>query len=121
MERAFCASTSRWANFSLNTMGASDVVSEPMAMPHSIWPTAILAAIPMAACRLVPQACCMVMPGVVGASFEPSTASRARFQSLECETTAPPTASSMCTPASLYFSTRPLSTAVSISRLDLSA
>ena len=46
-------------------MGASEVVSEPMAMPLSIWPVAILAAMPMAACRLVPQACCMVMPGVV--------------------------------------------------------
>ena len=54
-------------------------------MPLSIWPVAILAAIAMAACRLVPQACCMVMPGVVGASLVPSTASRARFQSLECD------------------------------------
>ena len=90
-------------------------------MPHSIWPTAILAAIPIAACRLVPHACCMVMPGVVGASLLPSTASRARFQSLEWEITAPPAASSICTPASLHFSTRPLSTAVIISRFDLSA
>jgi len=43
----------------------------------------------------------MVMPGVDGASLVESTASRARFQSFECETTAPPTTSSMCTPARL--------------------
>src|SRR5882672_4630451 len=82
IDLAFCASTSRCANFSLNTIGASEVVSEPMAMPHSISPVAILAWIMEAACRLVPQACWMVMPGVVGASLVDSTASQARFQSL---------------------------------------
>ena len=90
-------------------------------MPHSISPVAILAWIIEAACRLVPHACWMVMPGVVGASLVLSTASRARFQSLECVTTAPPIASSMCTPFRLYLSTSPLRTPVSISRFDLSA
>ena len=37
-------------------MGASDVVSEPMPMPHSISPIAIFAPMPIAACRLVPHA-----------------------------------------------------------------
>ena len=68
-------------------------------MPLSISPVAILPPIIAAACRLVPQACWMVVPGVVRASLVPSTASRARFQSLEWVTTAPPTASSMCTPS----------------------
>jgi hypothetical protein len=54
IDLAFCASTSRCANFSLKTIGASEVVSEPMAMPHSISPVAILAWIIDAACRLVP-------------------------------------------------------------------
>ena len=118
IDLAFCASTSRWANFSLNTIGASEVVSEPMAMPDSICPVAILACRIIAACRLVPQACCKVMPGVDGASLLPSTASRARFQSLEWVTTAPPIASSICTPFKLYLSTRPFSAAVSIARFD---
>ena len=118
IDLAFCTSTRRWANFCLNTIGASEVVSEPMAMPLSVWPVAILAPIMAAACRLVPQACWIVTPGVVGASLVFSTASRARFQSLEWETTAPPTASSMCTPFRSYLSTRPLSVPVSISRLD---
>src|ERR671924_1793780 len=74
----------RVENFFENTIGASEVVSAPIAIPLSIWPEAILAAIPIAACMLVPHACIMVMPGVEGASFEPITASRARFQSLEC-------------------------------------
>ena len=82
-------------------MGASEVVSDPMPMPHSISPTAILAAMPMDAWRLVPQAWIRVVPGVVRASLVPMTASRAMFQSLEWVTTAPPTTSSMCTPASL--------------------
>ena len=35
-------------------------------MPHSISPVAILAPMLTAACRLVPHACIMVMPGVDG-------------------------------------------------------
>ena len=71
----------RCANFFENTIGASDVVSEPTAMPLSISPVAILAADAEAACRLVPQACISVMPGVEGASSAPSTASLARLKS----------------------------------------
>ena len=121
VDLAFCASTRRCANFCLKTMGASEVVSEPMAMPHSVSPVAILAPIMAAACRLVPQACSMVVPGVERPSLVPSTASRAKFQSLEWETTAPPIASSMCTPFKSYLSDSPLSVAVSISRLEASA
>ena len=43
IDLAFCTSTRRCANFCLKTIGASEVVSEPMAMPHSISPVAILA------------------------------------------------------------------------------
>ena len=88
----------RAANFLENTIGGSDVVSEPIAMALSIWPVAIFAAEPIAACREVPHACISVTPGVEVASLVPSTASRARLKSLACVTTAPPTTSSMCTP-----------------------
>ena len=54
----------------------------------SVLGIAIFAAIPMAAWSPVPQAWISVTPGVVGASLVPRTASRARFQSRECETTA---------------------------------
>ena len=74
------------------------MVSVPSAMPHSIWPVAILAPSSSAPARLVPQACIMVMAGVVGASALPITASRARFQSLAWVTTAPPTTSSIWAP-----------------------
>ena len=77
-------------------MGASDVVSEPTAMAHSISPVAIFAALPRPPCRLVPHACIMVMPGVEALRRVPSTASRVRLKSFECVTTAPPTTSSMC-------------------------
>ena len=119
----FCIerSRSRVASFFETTIGGSEVVSEPTAMPHSISPLAILAPMPIAACSEVPQAWIMVMPGVVGASLVPITASRARFQSREWVTTAPPTTSSMCWPASLYLSTSPLSAVVIISRFDRSA
>ena len=90
-------------------------------MPLSLAPVAILPPIMMAACRLVPHACTSVVPGVAGDSLEPSTASRARFQSRECDTTAPPTASSISAPFRSNLSTRPFSVAVSISRLELSA
>ena len=119
--RARCKATSRCANLRLNTIGASLVVSAPQAIPLSIWPMAILAPMSMAACKLVPQACCMVMPGVVGASLVSMTASRARFQSRECETTAPPTTSPMATPASLYLSTSPEMAVDIILRLVCSA
>ena len=100
-ERPCWAATSRFASGFDTTIGASEVVSEPHAIPDSISPMAILAAMPMAAWRPVPQAWINVMPGVVGASLVPRTASRARFQSRECETTAPPTTSSIWTPARL--------------------
>ena len=61
--RARDKATRRWANLRWNTIGASLVVSEPKAMPDSICPVAILAARPSAPCKLVPQACIMVMPG----------------------------------------------------------
>ena len=72
----------------------------------------------IAACKLVPHAWIMVMPGVVGARPEPITASRAMFQSFECVTTAPPITSSICTPLRRNLSTMPFSVAVIISRLD---
>ena len=46
-------------SFSLTMIGASEAVSTPPAMPLSIWPSAILLATRMAACRPVPQACWM--------------------------------------------------------------
>ena len=85
-------------------------------MADSIWPMAIFAALPSAACRLVPQAWDSVTPGVSSRSFVPMTASRVRLKSLACVMTAPPTTSSMCSPSSLYFSTRPFSAAVIKSR-----
>ena len=51
------------------TIGGSDVVSEPMRCRCRSAPVAILAAMTMAACSDVPQACCSVMPGVDGASL----------------------------------------------------
>jgi hypothetical protein len=84
-------------------------------------PTAILAPMPSAPWRLVPQACMSVTPGVEGASLVPSTASRARLKSLEWVTTAPATTSSMWAPFKLYLSTRPDSAAVIMSRFDRSA
>ena len=64
-------------------MGGSDVVSEPVAIAHSIWPAAILAPLPAAACKDVPHACINVMPGVEGLNVVPMTASRARLKSRE--------------------------------------
>ena len=61
--RARESCTRRWANRRWNTIGASLVVSEPSEMPDSICPVAILAAMPRAPARLVPQACIMVMAG----------------------------------------------------------
>jgi len=71
------------------TIGTSLVVSAPAAMPASICPQAILLAMMIALSSEVPQARAVVMPGVVGARPELSTASRARFQSDECLITAP--------------------------------
>jgi hypothetical protein len=119
--RARDKATRRWANLRWNTIGASLVVSEPKAMPDSICPVAILAARPSAPCKLVPQACIMVMPGVVGARALPITASRARFQSLAWVTTAPPTTSSIWAPWSEKRSTSPPSVPISMSRLVSSA
>ena len=48
----------------INWDGASDAVSTPPAMPTSIWPSAILLAMPMAACRPVTQAICTSAAGV---------------------------------------------------------
>ncbi len=118
----FCdISTSRFEKRRENTIGASDVVSLPTAMPEEICPIAILAPIPNAACKLVPQASISVIPGVEGASRDPITASRAKFQSFECVTTAPPTTSSMWAPCNPYRSAVASMTAVIISRFVRSA
>ena len=45
-------------------MGGSLTVSNPPAMPESIWPSAIFMATEIAASSPVPQARCMSMPGV---------------------------------------------------------
>ena len=89
MDRARAVSRIRLAKLSRNTIGTSEVVSDPPAMPESICPTAILLATTMAASRLVPQARCSVIPGVCSSSPELRVISRARFQSLECLMTAP--------------------------------
>ena len=47
---------SRLAKERFSSIGGSETVSEPVAMAESIWPIAIFAALPSAACRLVPQA-----------------------------------------------------------------
>ena len=74
-------------------------------MPASIWPSAILFATVMTVSSEVPQARCMVMPGVYGESPEESAASRPMFQSLECLSTAPIATSPSCTPWRPNFST----------------
>ena len=100
-----------------NTIGGSLTVSTPPAMPASIWPSAILFAITIAASRLVPQARCTSRPGVSGERPESSSDSRARFHWLECFITAPATTSPRRTPFSPYLSTTAFSDAVSISWL----
>ena len=97
----------RWVKRRENTMGASLAVSLPAAMPHSICPVAILAAIPNAACKLVPQACCSVMPGVRGDRSVLNIASLARLKSFEWVVTAPATTSSISFPCSWFCSTMP--------------
>jgi hypothetical protein len=72
---------SRCWNFSPKTIGLSDTVSEPQAMALSISPMAILAPSSSAACRLVPQAVCTLVPGVRGEKPASSTASRVRLKS----------------------------------------
>ena len=57
-ERARLASSNTVRSPSFTAIGASEVVSTPPAMPHSIWPRAILLATRMAASSPVPQACC---------------------------------------------------------------
>ncbi len=81
-------------------MGTSLVVSAPAAMPASICPQAILLATRMALSSEVPHARAVVMPGVVGARPELSTASRARFQSAACLITEPSATSPSSTPCS---------------------
>ena len=71
-------------------------------------------------CRLVPHACCSVMPGVSGERPVDSSASRARFQSFEWVVTAPATTSSIRLPPSPKRSTTPWTAAASISRLVFS-
>ncbi|RMP73343.1 hypothetical protein ALQ17_200052 [Pseudomonas fluorescens] len=58
MPLARLAASKVWRRDSLMPIGASEVVSEPPAMPTSIWPRAILFATSKAASRPVPQACC---------------------------------------------------------------
>ena len=121
ISRAWLSLIIRLENFLPNTMGASEVVSEPAAIAQSICPVAILAPSVRAACRLVPQACCNVIPGVSGDNLLDSTASRARLKSREWVITAPAISSSICSPARSNLSTRPSIAADSISRLLLSA
>ena len=99
------------------TTGGSLIVSTPPAMPASIWPSAILFAMAMAASRLVPHARWTSSPGVSGASPESSSASRARFHWLECFRTAPATTSPSRCPLSANLSTTAFKAAVSISWL----
>ncbi len=86
-------------------------------MPASIWPSATLFAITIAASMLVPQARCTSRPGVSGESPESSSDSRARFHWLECFITAPATTSPRRTPFNPNLSTTAFSDAVSISWL----
>ena len=95
----------RRRNALLCTIGTSEVVSEPPPMPASIWPSAILFATVMTVSSEVPQARCMVMPGVYGDRPELSAASRPMFQSLLCLSTAPMATSPSCTPCRPNFST----------------
>jgi hypothetical protein len=74
-----------------------------------------------AACRLVPQACCRVIPGVNGDSEVDSSASRARLKSFEWEVTAPAMTSSSCAPSRPKRSVSPCKAADSMSRLVFSA
>ncbi len=90
-------------------------------MPASICPAAILLAMMMALSSEVPQARAVVMPGVVGASPELSSASRARFQSDECLITAPIATSPSSTPCSPKRSTSAPSTFTDRPKLPTSA
>ena len=80
-------------------IGASEVVSNPPAMPESIWPSAILFATRIAASSPVPQACWRSYAGVCGFRRVPSTASRVRLKSRLCLRT-PPAATSPRTSSS---------------------
>ena len=90
-------------------------------MPASIWPAAILLAMMMALSSEVPQARAVVMPGVVGASPELSSASRARFQSDGCLITAPIATSPSSTPCRPKRSTSAPSTFTDMPKLPTSA
>ncbi len=104
---ALFMSSSRCWNLLPNTIGLSEMLSAPTAMALSISPTAILAPRFSAACRLEPQAICMVVPGVRGDSPASSSASRAMLKSREWLITAPPITSSIFSPLSPYLSASP--------------
>ena len=113
--------TSRFETFGPNTIGASLVVSVPAAIAQSICPVAIFAPATIAACRDVPHAWLIVIAGVLGSSRVCSVASRARFQSRECEMTAPAFTSPSRSPSSAQRSTIASRTVDSILRFDSSA
>ncbi len=94
--------TKRRENFLLKTIGTSLTVSVPAAIAESICPDAIFALAINAACKLVPHACCMVSAGVLGDKPDDKTASRVKFQSLECVMTAPAFTSPNSTPFKSY-------------------
>ena len=101
-------------------IGTSEVVSEPPPMPTSIWPSAILLAMATTLSRPVPQARCRVMPGVIGDRPEDSVASRARFQSDECLSTAPIATSPSTSPCRPNFSTNAPSVVIDMPTLPTS-
>ena len=118
--RAMLASSRRRRRRLLTTIGTSDVVSEPPPMPASICPRAILFATVITVSRPVPQARCSVMPGVAGDRPDDSAASRPRFQSLLCLSTAPMATSPSTSPCSLNFSTNAPSVLIDMPRLPTS-
>ena len=66
VSRALLTLTSFLRSLSLIATGASEVVSVPPATPTSIWPSAILLATWIVACRPVPHACWMSVAGRLG-------------------------------------------------------
>ena len=103
--RAMLRLSRRRRSFGATAIGTSEVVSEPPPMPASICPSAILLAIVITVSRPVPQARCMVMPGVSGDRPDESSASRPRFQSELCLSTAPIATSPSTWPCRPNFST----------------
>src|SRR5580765_5937476 len=90
-------------------------------MPASICPVAILLAISTVLSSEVPQARAVVIAGVVGASPEDRTASRARFQSAASLITAPNATSPSSTPCRSNFSTSAPSVFTAMPKLPTSA